>query len=198
MHRTVLFSIVAAAMAVGGVTVHASPAPVDAGRVAVTQLTFHLAHGRTVSLELRAGALSNGNALRVIAQRCDADGSCGQSTAYQSALNGAALTVDSSNAVAELRTTIAGHDVHVRWQPAGTNTEVVGGFETQGDTTSTSGSDYQGEAATTSVDVDGAHCTGDGAVGNGVFADTGAAAGSSAATPLSALRVPQTAALTCG
>jgi len=197
--RTILLSAAVAAAAATITPVHAGPAPADAGRVAVAQLSLHLSHGRTLLLELRAATLSGGNTLRVLARRCHADGSCAASTdAFQSALAPAALTVDPTSAVAELRATIGGHALHVRWQPGASNTEQVGGIEGQGDSISNSGSWYQGSAAVTGVELDGRACNGTGAVGTGVFADTGATTGSSGTAPLSALHVPATAPLTCG
>lgn len=199
MKRTVVLSAIVAGLAAVISPVHAGPqAPADAGRVAVADLTFALSHGRTLSLDLRAGSLSGGDTLRVLAKRCYSDGTCAQSTAYESPLAPGALTIDSSNAVAELQTTLAGHALHIRWQPATSNTEVVGGFEGQGGSETTSGSDYEGAAALTALDLDGRTCTGNGAVGYGIFADTGAATGSPDAAPLSALRLPASAPITCG
>lgn len=205
MHRNVLHRSVLIATAVAGVVATVGPVqagpqpPVDAGSVAVAQLTFALRHGQTLNLDLRAGSLSGGNTLRVIAQRCAADGTCDPATAaYQSSLASTELTIDSTATVADLRTSFAGHQLHVRWQPAGTNTTVVGGFETQGDATTTSGSEYQGAAAITTVELDGRNCSGSGAVGNGVFADTAPATDSPDSAPLSTLHVPATAPLSCG
>ena len=197
MHRTVLLSTAVAAVAATIGPVHAATAPADAGRAAAAHLTFALSHGRTLSFELRAGALSGGNSLRVLARRCYSNGACDQSTAYQSTLPSTALTIDPNNAAGELRTTIAGHTIHVRWQPDGTNAAEVGGFEAQGGEVTTSGSDYEGSPAVTAIDVDGRSCQGNGAVGEGVFADTGATTGSPDASALSDLRVPATAPITC-
>ncbi len=198
MHRAVLLSTAAAAVAATVAPVHAGPAPADAGRVAVATLTFHFTHGRTLSFDLRAGALSGGNTLRVIAQRCSSAGSCDPGTsAYQSALSPAALTIDPNTATADLRTTIAGHALHVRWQPDGTNTAQVGGFEAQGGSLSTSGSEYEGSPALTTVDLDGRTCRGTGGVGTGAFIDTASATGSPDDAPLSELHVPGTAPISC-
>ena len=198
MKRTVLFSTAIAAAAATVAPVHAGPAPADAGRVAVAHLTFQLSHARTLALELRAGALSGGNSLRVLVRRCYADGSCGASTdVFQSALAPAALTIDPSGAVAELRTTLGGHALHVRWQPDGSNAVVVGGIEGQGGSLSNSGSWYQGSPAVIAVALDSRSCGGTGAVGTGLFADTGSATGSSDTQPLSRLHVPSTAPIAC-
>jgi hypothetical protein len=199
VHRIVLLGTAAAAVAATIGPVQAGPAPVDAGRVAVADLTFHLRHGQTLSLDVRAGALSGGNSLRVIAQRCHADGSCDPSTdAYQSQLAAAALTIDPSTAVAELRTTIAGHALHIRWQPDGSTFNEVGGFEAQGGGLGTSGSEYDGSPAVSNIELDDRSCNGTGAVGTGAFADTSPATGSPDYAPLSALHIPATAPLTCG
>ena len=199
MRRMVLVSTAAAAVAATVAPVHAGSAPLDAGRIAVADLTFHFSHGRTLSLELRAGALSSGNVLRVLEQRCYSSGRCDASTtAYQSPVAADALTVDANNPDADLRMTVAGHALHIRWQPGASNVEEVGGFEAQGGSLSTSGSDYEGAPAITAVELDGTACAGHGAVGTGAFADTSAATGGPDDAPLSELRIPSRGTLTCG
>jgi len=193
-----LLSTAVAAVAAAVVPVHAAQSPADAGRIAVANLTFHLSHNKTLNLELRAAALSGGNSLRVIAHRCS-NGKCDADPhAYQSSLSATSLTIDQSNAVAELTTTLAGHALRVRWQPDGANAAAVGGFESTGDDLSDSGSDYEGSPAKTAIELDGTSCAGEGAVGTGAFADTGAATGSPDYAPLSDVHVPAAAPLTCG
>ena len=68
MRRMVLLNTAAAAVVATVAPVHAGSSPLDAGRIAVADLTFHLSHGRTLSLELRAGALQSGNVLRVLGE----------------------------------------------------------------------------------------------------------------------------------
>ena len=198
MNRILLLGAAVAAATVAVGPVHAAPAPADAGRVAATHIVFHLNNGRSLDFDLRAGALSGGDTLRVLVQRCNSDGCDASTEAFQSALRAGDLNIDPNTATAELRTTIAGHALHIRWAPDGSNAAEVGGVEGQGGSLSTSGSGYTGSPATATIELDDRNCNGAGAVGDGAFIDTAAATGSPSDAPLADLHVPATAPLTCG
>jgi hypothetical protein len=196
VHRSLLLTVAIAGVATTITAGNAATTPADAGRVAATQVTFALGHGRTLSLEFRAAELSGGDVLRVLAQRCFADGNCLES-AYQSPLRATSLTIDANAATAELTATIAGRRLHVQWRPAATQGVVVSSGEMEGNGVSNDGSTYVGDPAAVVVQLDDRTCHGDGAVGNGVLADTGTATGSPSAQDVGALRVPAAAPLTC-
>jgi hypothetical protein len=198
MRRSLLLVTSATAVAAAVIPGYAAPPPADAGRLAATYVTFALGHGRTLSLELRAATLSGGSVLRVLARRCYPTGPCTES-AYQSPLAPGALTIDPMTAVAELKTTVAGHAVRVQWRPddAAGPEVVVGGGEAGGDGVDNSGSDYVGAPAIVGVAVDGRSCKGNGGVGNGAFVDSGAVTGFPSDAELSALRIPAKAPLAC-
>lgn len=196
MRRTLLLTTSVTAVAAAVLPGYAAPAPADTGRVADTHLTFRLADGRTLSLELRAATLSSASVLRVLAHDCDANGACAES-AYQSPLSPASLIIDATTADAELRTTIGGHQLHIQWRPDGTTGVVVGSPEAQGTGTSGAGSAFVGDPAVASVQLDGRSCSGAGSVGTAVFAGTGEVTGSPSDAGLAELHLPATAPPTC-
>jgi hypothetical protein len=73
----------------------------------------------------------------------------------------------------------------------------VGGGTLEGDGPDTFASEYFGTSADTTVAYDGTGCTGTGGVGDGVVVDTASVSGAEVTRPLSALRLPDGAALRC-
>jgi hypothetical protein len=197
VHRRVLLTVSAVAVTSAVLPGYAAAPPVDAGRVAATTLTIALGHGRSLSLDLRAAALTAGNTLRIVSERCTPDGGC-SATMYQGQLDPAALHIDPSGAVADLQVTLAGHRLRLRWQPDSSTAVVVGGGEAEGDFGGGSGSEYAGNPATVTVELDGRQvCTGGGAVGTGMFADTSSTTGRPEAAALTRLRLPAKATVRC-
>jgi len=199
VRRSLVALTAAAATAATMSAVHAAAPPADTGRVAETQLTVPLGHGTVLSLELRAATLSGGDVLRVVASRCDADGSCDELTPYQSAIPASALSIDPNTATATLTTTISGRHLLLKWRPqTGTDQgETVGGDLEVDNANNTSTDEYQGDGAVVTVDVDGVVCTTGGGVGESVFADSSTVTGESGVQELSALQLPDAASITC-
>lgn len=199
MRRSLLALTAAAATAATMSAVHAAPSPVDSGRLAQAQLSVPLTHGAVLSLDLRAATLSSGNVLRIVAERCDAAGSCDELTAYQSPIPGSALSIDPNTTVATLTTSVAGRRVQLRWRPSTATApgEIGGGDGEVDNSNNTSADAYQGENAVVSADIDGISCSTAGGVGDGLFVDSSAVTGSSGAQALSALKLPDTATIRC-
>lgn len=200
MHRKMLALTAAAGIAATTTAVHAAPAPADSGRVAETLLSVPLGHDTVLSLDLRAATLSGGKVLRIVAERCAADGSCDEMNVYQSPVSASALNIDANTATATLTTTIAGRHVTLSWRPSSaTAPGAAGGGDVEIDEGgNTSADQYDGQDATVTADVDGVACTRNGAVGNGIFADSTTVTGGSSAQDLSALKLPDNAQITCG
>jgi hypothetical protein len=169
----------------------ASPAPVDEGRAAATDLTVHLAGGTTETLELRAiEGSNNGPMLLVSLTRCDGDGPC-DSQRFASPLAASALSISDSDAVATLRAAIDGSPLQVSWSPNPQPGIVVSsGYVESGDS-GTRSAMYAGTDALVTVDFAGTKCSGDGGVGNGVISDTGDT------TPVASLHLPEGAVVGC-
>ena len=200
MSRSLLALTAVVSTAATMTAVHAAAGPVDSGRLAETRLTAQLGHGSVLSLDLHAATLTTGNVLRIVAERCGADGSCDAFTTYQSALAPGALTIASDSPTATLRTQIAGRDLVLRWHPdsATVPASAAGGDFESDDSGNTSADEYYGQGPSVTVSVDGGVCDTTGAVGDGVVADGSSVTGQADAQDVSELRLPDGATIGCG
>ena len=168
MNRAVVSALALGGAAIAATPVLASPAPVDAGRVAAVRITALLPDDRTLELDIRGEEFSGGSRLTIDAQRCE-DNAC-VSRAYVSDLPADTLSIDSSEATAVLRTTLADRSLVIHWKPADDNTLAVGGIWVSGEGNQTAAGDYTGDSAIATVDFGGQRCASAGAVGTGLGA----------------------------
>lgn len=198
MRRALLTTLGLAATAATAVPVLAAPDnPADAGRTAGISAQTRLADGDTLTLAISAAQLSGGPRLLVDTVRCDSDGNC-TSQLYGADLAEGALTISSSDPVADLKGVLDGLPLTISWRPQTNGGYTVGSGTIGGDDASgVYGTEYAGTSADTTIDFAGHTCEGTGGVGDGAVLDTGAASGGSEAKPLSALHLPDGAVLHC-
>lgn len=195
MNRGTVAALVIGCAAVGSVPALATPAGVDTGRMAEVSVTVPLSRGDVLALDIRGAEMSAGPELLIEAQECTPDGECVTQDDYSSPLPDGALSIDPSNAVARLHTTLGGRDLVISWQPS--NGAVVGAGYLDGGGSSAATSNFAGDAADATVQFDGATCTASGGVGQGV-AGTADLGDGSATAPVSELNLPADASLHCG
>jgi hypothetical protein len=199
MNRAVIAAAGLACLGAGVVPAFAvADGPVNEGRAAGTSLSFALADGGTLVLQINGVEGSNGGVLFVDAQRCDVAGNC-LSTDYSSPVSASDLSVDASNPVAKLSTVLSGSDLAITWSPSSDTGPGLAGqsFDFGGDGVDNGGSTWAGQLADVSVQYGDATCKGSGGVGQGVTFDTGSVTGSQALDPVSALAIPAGAVLSC-
>ena len=196
MNRAALNLLALGGVAIAATPVLASPAPVDAGRTAAVRIAATLPENRTLALDIRAEAFSGGPRLTIDAERCE-DNACITRT-YISELPAGALSIDASEATAELRTTLAGRPLVIHWQPANDNTTaVVGGIYVSGEGGQTAAGDYTGNPATATVDFGDQRCALTGAVGTGFGASVDDPTEPDGLPAVSALHISEGATLRC-
>jgi len=196
VNRAALHLLAIGGAAITATPVLASPAPLDAGRSAAVRITAQLPDERTLELDIRGDAFSGGSRLTIDALRCE-DDACSSRT-YISNLPEGALTVDPSEPTAELRTTLAGRPLVIRWTAANDNTlATVGGAYVSGEGGQTAAGDYTGNSAIASVGFGDQRCERVGAVGTGVGATVDDPTESDGLPAVSALRIADGATLRC-
>jgi hypothetical protein len=172
----------------------ASAAPVDSGRMASVSVSVPLPSGDTLELDIQGAQMSAGPLLAIHAQHCDDDQGCMADDDYLSPLSAGALSIDPSDAVARLHTTLDGRVLDVVWRPA--DGVVVGAGYVDGTGSAVTASHFFGDAASVTVQYAGNTCAGAGAVGQGLAANAGLA-DDSATSPISKLHLPAAAVLRC-
>jgi hypothetical protein len=193
MRRALLTTVGLAGLAAATVPVLAAPAPLDAGRMAGTRVTTTLPDGDSLSLEIRAAELSAGPRVLVYSTRCDGDACATRQ--FSASLPASALSIDDSAAKANLSLPLDGRVLVVSWRPTDAQgPEAAYGSTDESDGT---GSQYLGDAATTTVQYAGHTCTGRGGVGEGAIFDTSTATGDAGPAPLSRLNLPDGTAFRC-
>jgi hypothetical protein len=196
MRRTLVTAVGLAGLAATAVPVLAAPTPVDEGRTAGMQVTTRLPGGDTLRLDISAAELSAGPRLVIQAVRCDDSNAC-DTQPYAGTLRAGELDIAASDPRATLRTTLDGRPLVITWKPAPDGGYTVGGGTLDGDGQDMFGTEYAGSSTDTTVSFDGIGCQGTGGVGDGAVVDTAPVSGGEAARPLSALHLPEGAALRC-
>ena len=195
MNRAVLSALTLGGAAMAATPVLASPAPVDAGRIAATTVSVALPDGDRLSLALRAVAGQSTDQLLISTTRCDGDACL--TGEFSGPLSARALTIDPSTADASLNVELGGSVLAVTWRSADTSTTVLGGAEAGGEGGSVQASTYDGTPSAVTVDFLGATCHGNGAVGDGAVVDTSEATGTPATRPVAALKIAAGSTLRC-
>lgn len=196
MNRSLVSALSLTAAVLAAVPATAGPAPADVGRFAVTRAVIASSDGRTLELLIRGEALTGGPRLTIDAQRCDED-ACSPARTYATELPGDALTVDSSAPHADLRTTLGGRTLAIRWRAGDKKSLLIGGLYAGGEGGSTVAGEYAGDGAAVEIDYAGERCGTDGVVGNGVEAETTDPIDGTARPHVDALRIPAQGALRC-
>jgi hypothetical protein len=149
----------------------AAATPVSTGRVAAVTFTLQPAEGVTLDVEVTALASSAGDRLEVSLRRCEVDG-CDYPRYYAGPLPRGAVSIDSSKAVARLRTDVSGLPLDVDWTEVPPGTVLINGTHGGGTGDDFAFTVYRSDPAQAQVDLAGLTCHGGASVGDEVHIES--------------------------
>lgn len=141
--------------------------PATPGRMAQVSFTLHPSPGEDVRLEVVVSTSAAGQRIDVGRRDCR-NGSCDVPRYYSGALPKGAVTIDGSQAVARLRTTLDGRSFAVDWSPVPPGTVFIQGSRGGGTDGDLAFTVYRADPAAARVVLAGHSCHGSAGVGDQV------------------------------